>query len=174
MKSDDQSLSLLMRRAQTGDAQAYRAVLAESQKWLARYFARRINPSAIDDLVQDTLVSVHRKRASFDSTRSYLPWLAAIARFRWIDQLRRNYRADETELHDEMIADTHDPEVLAKIGLDRLLGFLPVGQAEVIRLVKITGLSIAEAAAQTGQSESLVKVNIHRGIKKMATLVESE
>lgn len=174
MKPDDQSLSRLMGLAQGGDARAYRAVLAESQKWLTRYFARRINPSAIDDLVQDTLVSVHRKRASFDATRPYLPWLAAIARFRWIDQLRRNYRANESELHDEMIADPHDPAVLAKIGLDRLLGFLPDGQAEAIRLVKIEGLSIAEAAAQTGQSEPLVKVNIHRGIKKMATLIESE
>lgn len=174
MKSDDQTLSHLMGLAQAGDAQAYRTLLAESQKWLTRYFARRINPSAIDDLVQDTLVSVHRKRASFDPTRPFLPWLAAIARFRWIDQLRRNYRSNEIELHDEMIADTRDPAVLAKIGLDRLLGFLPKGQAEVIKLVKIEGLSIAEAAAQTGQSEPLVKVNIHRGIKKMATLIESE
>jgi RNA polymerase sigma factor (sigma-70 family) len=174
MKSNDQTLSHLMGLAQAGDAQAYRTVLAESQKWLARYFARRINPSAIDDLVQDTLVSVHRKRASFDPARPYLPWLAAIARFRWIDQLRRNYRSNETELNEEMIADTHDPAVLAKIGLDRLLGFLPKSQAEVIRLVKIEGLSIAEAAAYTGQSEPLVKVNIHRGIKKMATLIESE
>ena len=152
MKADDQSLSQLMGLAQAGDARAYRAVLAESQKWLTRYFARRINPSAIDDLVQDTLVSVHRKRASFDATRPYLPWLAAIARFRWIDQLRRNYRANESELHEELIADPHDPAVLARIGLDRLLGFLPKGQAEVIMLVKIEGLSIAEAAAQTGQN----------------------
>ena len=32
--------------------------------------------------------------------------------------------------------------------------------------------SIAEAAERTGQSESLVKVNIHRGLKKLSALVE--
>ena len=51
---------------------------------------------------------------------------------------------------------------------------IPAKQAEVISLVKIEGLSIIEAAAQTGQSESLVKVNIHRGLKKMSALIESE
>jgi RNA polymerase sigma factor (sigma-70 family) len=174
MISTESSLAQLMAMSQAGDASAYRTLLAEAQKWLTRYFARRINPSAIDDLVQDTLISVHRKRASYDPSRPFLPWLAAIARYRWIDQLRRTYRADETELNEEIIADPYDPGVIAKIGLDALLNSLPAAQAEVIRLVKIEGLSIAEAAAFTGQSEPLVKVNIHRGIKRMAASVESE
>ena len=44
---------------------------------------------------------------------------------------------------------------------------LKPAQAEVIRLVKMHGFSIEEAAAKTGQSASLVKVNIHRGIARM-------
>jgi DNA-directed RNA polymerase specialized sigma24 family protein len=62
----------------------------------------------------------------------------------------------------------------AKISIARLLDQLPAGQAEAIRLVKIDGLSIAEACARSGQSEPLVKVNIHRGIKRLTTLIESE
>ena len=174
MKASDSSLAQLMAMAQDGDASAYRTLLAECQTWLVRYFARRIAPHAVDDLVQDTLISVHRKRASFDPARPFLPWLAAIARYRWIDQLRRHYRADETELNEAMVADPHDPAVLARIGIERLLAFLPPPQAAVIRLVKIDGLSIADAATRSGQSEALVKVNIHRGIKKMSSLVESE
>ena len=174
MIASDTTLAQLMAMAQDGDASAYRTLLAECQTWLARYFARRIAPHAVDDLVQDTLISVHRKRASFDPARPFLPWLAAIARYRWIDQLRRHYRTDETELNEAMVADPHDPAVLARIGIERLLAFLPQAQAHVIRLVKIDGLSIADAAARSGQSEALVKVNIHRGIKKMSSLVESE
>jgi len=41
------------------------------------YFARRIAPAQIDDLVQETLVSMHRKLATWDSARPFLPWLAA-------------------------------------------------------------------------------------------------
>jgi DNA-directed RNA polymerase specialized sigma24 family protein len=40
-------------------------------------------------------------------------------------------------------------------------------QAEAIRLVKLEGYSIAEAAQRTGRSRQLVKVNIHRGMGKM-------
>jgi RNA polymerase sigma factor (sigma-70 family) len=174
MKVTDHSLAQLMALAQDGNSAAYRTLLAECQTWLLRYFARRIAPCAIDDLVQETLISVHRKRASYDPTRPFLPWLAAIARYRWIDQLRRHYRADETELFEDMVADPRDPAILAKIGVERLMAFLPAGQATAIRLVKIDGLSIAEAAARSGQSEALVKVNIHRGIKTMSAHVESE
>jgi RNA polymerase sigma-70 factor (ECF subfamily) len=174
MKGDDASLAQLMALAQDGDAAAYREVLGACQRWLQRYFARRIAPSAIDDLVQETLVSVHHKRASFDPARPFLPWLAAIARYRWVDQLRRTYRASETELTDVFGVDPDDEAVMARISIDRLLARLPKGQAYAIRLVKIDGLSIAEAAARSGQSEPLVKVNIHRGLKKLATLIESE
>jgi DNA-directed RNA polymerase specialized sigma24 family protein len=73
-----------------------------------------------------------------------------------------------------MVADPQDETVTAKVSLERLLGMIPPKQAEVIGLVKIEGLSINEAAAMTGQSESLVKVNIHRGLKKLSSMVETE
>ena len=63
---------------------------------------------------------------------------------------------------------------MSRVSLDRLFKQLPHKQSQVIELVKIGGLSIREAAQKTGQSESLVKVNIHRGLKKLAALVEEE
>ncbi len=174
MTADDTTLSRLMALAQQGDKQAYRTALSETQRWLTRYFNGRIAPSSVDDLVQETLLSVHRKRASYDPERPYLPWLAAIARYRWVDLLRRTYRANETELEDVYTCAASDEDVISKISIDRLLSFLPSGQADAIRLVKIEGLSIVEAAERSGQSAPLVKVNIHRGLKKLATLVESE
>ena len=174
MKADETTLARLMGRAQDGDGAAYRLVLESSRNWLKRYFARRIAPGQVDDLVQEVLVSLHTKRASFDPARPFLPWLAAIARYRWIDALRRTYRAAEDELLSEPASEADAEELAARISLDRLLGFLPERQVAVIRAVKIEGLSIAEAALRCGQSEPLVKVNIHRGLRKLAALVESE
>ncbi|MEO0440151.1 MAG: sigma-70 family RNA polymerase sigma factor [Pseudomonadota bacterium] len=174
MIANEETLRHLMVKAQAGDKQCYSSLLMESEKWLRRYFARKINPSAIDDLVQETLISLHRKRASYDPTKAFLPWLAAIGRYRWIDSLRKIYRHEHGELHEEMVADPQEETVSAKVSLERLLGMIPERQADVIAKVKIEGLSIAEAAAMTGQSESLVKVNIHRGLKKMSALIESE
>ena len=174
MIANEETLHHLMVKSQGGDRQCYASLLVECEKWLRRYFAQKINPAAIDDLVQETLISLHRKRASYDPSRAFLPWLAAIGRYRWIDSLRKIYRHEHDELYEEMVADPQDETVTAKVSLERLLGLIPDKQAEVIQLVKIEGLSIHEASAMTGQSESLVKVNIHRGLKKLSAMVESE
>lgn len=174
MVANDASLARLMTMVQDGDKLAYVTLLGECQRWLTRYFSKRIAPAAVDDLVQDTLISLHRKRATYEPSRPFLPWLAAIARYRWVDQLRKTYRADETVLGDDLSVASDEPGIVARISIDRLLEQIPPKQAEVIRMVKIDGLSIAEAALRSGQSEPLVKVNIHRGLKRLAALVESE
>lgn len=172
MKADEVSLARLAALAQRGERAAYAAFLGECQRWLRRYFVRRVGAEFLDDLVQETLLSVHAKLASYDPARPVLPWLAAIARYRWVDQLRRIYRARECALEDDVADDAGEPEIAARISLDRLFAYLPPGQVQAIELVKIEGRSVAEAAAASGQSESLVKVNIHRGLKKLATLIE--
>lgn len=174
MRADEASLARLMALSQAGDREAYAALLGACQRWLRGYYARRIAPSSLDDLVQETLIALHNKRASWDPSRPFLPWLAAIARYRWVDHLRRFYRNDAAELHEELLGTDEEPAIAARISLERLLGLLPPAQQQAIALVKIEGLSIAEASAATGQSESLVKVNIHRGLKKLAVLIEKE
>jgi RNA polymerase sigma factor (sigma-70 family) len=173
VKTDEASLAHLMRAAQRGDRAAYRVLLADCQRWLAAYFRRRIAPHQVDDLVQETLVSLHNKRVSWDPARPFLPWLAVIARYRWIDMLRR--QRDMVELDDDMVVTgAEDDTVYARISIDRLFHHLSPGQVQAITLVKIDGASVAEAAQICGQSESLIKVNIHRGLKKLAQIVESE
>lgn len=173
MIADETALSRLMAASQKGDANAYRVLLAEVQLWLERYFRRRVAPAQLDDLVQDVMLALHNKRASWDASRAFIPWLAAIARYRWVDHLRKVYRSAEDELGDhDASEDSEEEAVLARMSLERLFVHLPDKQVEAIELVKIEGLSIAEASARTGQSESLVKVNIHRGLKKLSALVE--
>jgi DNA-directed RNA polymerase specialized sigma24 family protein len=58
------------------------------------------------------------------------------------------------------------------LSLDRLFEALPDAQQRAIELVRIEGLSISEASTSTGQSESLIKVNIQTGLKRLAALIE--
>jgi RNA polymerase sigma factor (sigma-70 family) len=169
----DDDCRRLMRSAQSGDAASYRALLGGARDWLERYFSRRTAPAMLDDLVQETLMSIHAKRASYDPQRPFYPWLAAIARYRWIDALRTLKRRAEDELPVIAVSSEEDA-VLSRLSLDSLLGHLPPAQALVINLTRIERFSIGEAATLSGQSESLVKVNVHRGLKKLAALVESE
>ena len=173
MIADEATMAGMMAAAQQGDANMYRALLGEVQLWLERYYRKRVPPAQLDDLVQEVMMAVHAKRATWDSSRAFYPWLAAIARYRWVDHLRKVYRSADDELGDHDAAeDSEEEAVMARMSLERLFVHLPDKQAEVIELVKIEGLSIAEASARTGQSESLVKVNIHRGLKKLSALVE--
>jgi len=173
MVADEPTLARLMAATQKGDKAAGNVLLSEVGLWLERYFRRRVPPHSIDDLVQDVLIAFYTKRATWDTSRPFLPWLAAIARYRWVDHLRKVYKHESKELmEDDAVEDSEEEVVLARVSLDRLFGQLPEKQAEVIEMVKIEGLSIREASKKTGQSESLVKVNIHRGLKKLASMVE--
>lgn len=173
MIADEQTLARLMVSSQKGDKQAYTVLLTEVQLWLERFYRRRCPPHQIDDLVQEVLLAVHNKRATFDPQRPFLPWLAAIARYRWVDHLRKVYRNAEDALEDYDAPEDSDEEVvLARLSLERLFVQIPEKQSQVIEMVKIEGLSIREAADRSGQTESAVKVNIHRGLKKLSALIE--
>ena len=161
----------LMVAAQGGDVAAYRRLLTACRAWLARYFSRRLPPGMVDDAVQDTLLAVHEKRHTFDPAQPFEPWLAAIARYKWIDRLRHMRRHPTETLDDAVAVGDHGDTVTTAHALERLLGTLKPAQADAIRLVKLEGYSIEEASAQTGQTASLVKVNIHRGLGRLAALV---
>jgi RNA polymerase sigma factor (sigma-70 family) len=162
----------LMRSAQAGNGGAYRRLLEEVGVWLRRYYAHRLPASIVDDAVQDTLIAIHRKRHTYDPSRPFEAWLGAIARYKWIDRLRALRRTATEELTEDFRVEDHGMAVLSAAVLEDLLQQLKPAQSQVIRLVKIEGYSIEEAAARTGQSISLVKVNIHRGLARLASAVQ--
>ncbi len=163
-----------MRAAQSGDATAYHRLLTEVGHWLRRYYVRRLPPAFVDDSIQDTLLAIHQKRHTYDPARPFGPWLAAIARHKWIDRLHALKSAPTEALDDTLSVADHGDAVTSAWSLEALLRQIKPAQAEVIRLVKLQGLSIEEAAARTGQSISLVKVNIHRGLGQLTMLAGKE
>jgi RNA polymerase sigma factor (sigma-70 family) len=162
----------LMAAAQDGNGGAYRRLLGEVSAWLGRYFARRLPASEIDDAVQETLLAIHRRRHTFDPSQPFAPWLAAIARSKWVDQLRILERRPSEELPDDIATGDHESAVTSMSVLSSLMAELRPAQSQVIALVKLHGYSIEEASRQTGQSVSAVKVNIHRGLARLAATIE--
>jgi RNA polymerase sigma factor (sigma-70 family) len=172
-QSDANGWGALMAAAQRGEIMPYRRLLGEIRPWLLRYFGRRLPPSSVEDAVQETLIAVHAKRHTFEPGRPFGPWLAGIARYKWIDRLRLARRDAADELPSTLSTPDHGAAVTSAAALQGLMATLKPAQSEVIRLVKLDGLSIEEAAARTGQSVALVKVNIHRGLGRLARIVES-
>jgi RNA polymerase sigma-70 factor (ECF subfamily) len=166
-------------RAQAGDESAYRAALSAIAVRLRSYLRRRMQgtPDDVEDLVQETLFALHLQRGTYDSALPVSAWALAIARHKLADHWRRRGRRED--LH-QALDDT--PESLlastpASDGgtgdIDRLLGALPEAQRAAILLTKLEGLSVSEAAARARVSESALKVQVHRGLKRLASLLRS-
>jgi RNA polymerase sigma-70 factor (ECF subfamily) len=166
-----------MAAAQAGDRRAYERVLADSVA-LIRAVARRqgVAYDQLDDVVQETLLTIHRVRHTYDPNRSYDAWLAALAGRRAIDGLRRSGRQAHREVGDELAVALHPDEHDASAESERdqqarrlraAIDELPPGQREAVEQLGLKELSLEEAAARTGRSTGALKVNLHRALKAL-------
>jgi len=171
--SIDDRWNRLMAAAQGGDEAAYERLMREVRVWLSRYFHRRLPADAAEDATQEALLAVHVHRQSYQTSDPMRPWLKTIARFKWIDQLRSHVRSPDSLEDMEVPVDDHGSATRAAVLLDLLLAETKPAQEVVIRLVKLRGASVEEASRMSGQSPSLVKVNIHRGLKRIGRALDS-
>ncbi len=173
-------LAPLWRRAQAGDEAAYRESLALLAARLRAYLRRRLSarPEDVEDLVQETLLALHLQRGTHDPSLTVSAWAVAIARHKLVDHWRRRGRReglhDAIDDVDEALLAVDDEDRGASRDLETLLRELPEAQRRAIVLTKLDGLSVAEAAARTGASESAIKVQVHRGLKRLAAFVRGD
>jgi RNA polymerase sigma-70 factor (ECF subfamily) len=171
-------LKALMVAARAGDSAAYRTLLSEVGHHLRAYYARRLgrNAAEVEDLVQETLIAMHAKSATYDAAQPLTPWLYAIARYKLVDSFRRERRAKVLPLDeaDDLVAESDHEAAAASLDVERLLVKLPRRARELVRTVKIEGLSTEEAAQRLGMSESAVKVGVHRAIKRLSSMLKGE
>jgi RNA polymerase sigma-70 factor (ECF subfamily) len=157
-----------------GDSSAHGALLSALVPLLQSFYRRRLHGTEEDvqDLVQETLISVHTRRASYDRDRPFTAWLYAVARYRMIDQFRRQKVSVAIEDVDDILAaEGFEEAVSARLDVDNLLSTLSAKQARAIRDTHIEGKSVAEAAVGAGIGESDVKVSVHRGLKAIANRI---
>jgi RNA polymerase sigma-70 factor (ECF subfamily) len=164
-----------MVRSLAGDAAAYTSLLKHLAEALRVYFRRKLfqQQHEAEDLVQDVLLAIHTKRATFDASQKLTAWVYAIAHYKLIDLLRRRKRRGVmAPIEDETALFANDNDAAASGDIETLLSHLPEKQRESIRLVKLEELSVREAAEKAGISESDVKVSVHRGLKKLSRIVK--
>jgi RNA polymerase sigma-70 factor (ECF subfamily) len=168
----------LMTRYCDGDADAFRELYKRVSPRLVGYLQRMVGErSTAEDLVQQTFLKVHGARSAYVRGADPVPWIFAIARRTFLDEARRRKRArvnvGRTDdgvpevpagMDGSPLADARppaaDPE-LVSAALDAL-SRLPPAQREALILTKMSGKSIAEAAAITGTTAGAMKLRAHR------------
>jgi RNA polymerase sigma factor (sigma-70 family) len=169
----------LMAAAQSGDRVAYDRLLHEVTPFVRALTRRQCQqPADVEEIVQDTLLTLHRVRHTYDPARPFMPWLAAIASRRGIDGLRRRLRVARHETPDtacfETFADdaaNNDIEnVRAGDDVAELLRHLPPRQREALETLRLREMTLIEASAASGQSVGALKVNAHRALKALRAM----
>jgi RNA polymerase sigma-70 factor (ECF subfamily) len=162
----------LMLLALEGNSSAYEEFLGKTAAFVRSFLtlssgSRFSTSERIDDVVQEVLVSIHRKRDLYKADMPILPWIRAIAKYRFIDQLRSEKRCPNQVEWDEAVENEVSvpaPSHGVDSG-DELLEGLTDRQKEILRLAKVEDMPLAEIAKRQGMSLSAVKVTIHRSVQ---------
>ncbi|MFN2557952.1 MAG: RNA polymerase sigma factor [Nitriliruptorales bacterium] len=136
-----------------------------------------------DDLVEHTFMELLEARATIrGGGRALRSWLFRAARNNLYDWRRRAARRADHELGQEHTATLEDPDpnpetvaserdALAEIR--DALGELSPDQREVLELRLVAELPTAEVAELTGRTVGAVKALQHRGLAKLARVLQS-
>jgi len=166
---------LAMERYAAGDDGAFAAVYDGVAPRLYGFLLRQTRDKArAEDVLQQTLLQIHRARSRFLPGAEVMPWAFAIARRLLVDSLRRGKRevlADDGELDPGRDAGPGADEVAQArelaVRIDRVLAKLPQSQRAAFELIKNEGLSVAEAAQVLGTTVAAVKLRAHRAYEAL-------
>ena len=177
MIENEAGLRNLLIRGLSGDTHAYHAFLKAVSVQLRTFLRRRLAnlPDEVEDVVQESLLALHKQRHTYDSGQPVTAWVLAIAKYKLVDLLRRRGKreslTDPLEDDNDLSSSAESEAADARHDIWQLLSLLPGRQRLPIVHVKLEGLSVAEAARLTGMSESAVKIGVHRGLRALAAKI---
>ncbi len=170
------ALDVLARNAAQGSVLALEMLVEAVDRFgAARRAVRRflVDDSAVDDVTQDTLITVARSIGSFRGEAKFTTWLYQVARNRAVDHLRR---VRSTRPLPDGAGDGEGPEGLAPATAERmssivasrqavqqLLAELPERYRDAVTLRDVERLPYAEVATRLGRNVNTVKSHVARG-----------
>lgn len=169
--------------AQQGDEIAFREVYRAVQPRLLAYVRTLVGEVDAEDVASEAWLQIARDLARFtgDADR-FRGWAATIARNRALDHIRKLGRrpvigGDETVLY--VLPDPSDTadqalEALSTGQAMQLISRLPLDQAEAVVLRVVMGLDAKGAAEVLGKRPGAVRTAAHRGLRRLAELLEGE
>ncbi|MDV7271069.1 sigma-70 family RNA polymerase sigma factor [Thioclava sp. A2] len=171
-----------MRAALAGDGQAYARFLRAVTpvlRGIVRARARWMSGDDQEDIVQEVLLAIHRKRDTWSPDRPIRPWLFAVTRHKVIDAFRKRGGEATQPLGDqaEQVVDPHAEAHLqaqeASEELDALIGTLDPEAAELVRALKLREESPESVARAMSISEGALRVRLHRAMKRLEQIGRS-
>jgi RNA polymerase sigma-70 factor (ECF subfamily) len=175
-------LGTLVDRAQKGDEDAFRLVYRAVQPGLLRYLRGLVGADA-EDVASEAWAQIARDLAGFRGDGpGFRGWTATIARHRALDHLRYLRRRPVDSQPADQLTDRAGPDdteirALNTVSTEeaiRIIATLPRDQAEAVLLRVVMGLDVATTAQVLGKREGAVRTAAHRGLRRLAQLLEGD
>ncbi|WP_328534331.1 RNA polymerase sigma factor [Micromonospora zamorensis] len=173
-------LSEAVGAAQSGDEEAFRFLYRSLQPGLLRYLTALVGADA-EDVASETWLQISRDLPSFTGGE-FRAWTVTIARNRAMDHLRRMRRRPSLPVPVQALADLASDADTAEgasetIGTETalaLIATLPPREAEAVLLRAVIGLDAGSAGRVLGRRAGAVRTAAHRGLRRLAALLERE
>ncbi|MET9854912.1 RNA polymerase sigma factor [Streptomyces sp. NPDC006450] len=171
-----------VRAAQQGDEAAFQALFRAVQPVLLRYLTVLVGEDA-EDVASEAWLQISRDLGSFSGDfDGFRGWASTIGRNRAMDLLRRRRRRPAVSvpveyLHDRAAREDTEGAALATMGTGAalaLISLLPRDQAEAVLLRVVMDLDADSAARVLGKRAGAVRMASHRGLRKLAKLLEQQ
>lgn len=135
---------------------------------LRQFIRRRVSDEhAADDLLQETFLRIHRNLGRLHEADRLAAWVYQIARNVVRDHFRRAVQAPvalgDADPAGECDDPLHELRCRGAQWLDEMIGTLPDGYREAVRLAEIEGQTQQEVANQVGITLSGAKSRVQRG-----------
>ncbi|CAL9617227.1 ECF RNA polymerase sigma factor SigC [Nocardiopsis dassonvillei] len=172
--NDHGELTVLAMRAKAGARGALDSLFARTRDDVARFIARRVDPSWVDDLTQETFSRALRGLDHYAGRAPVRSWLFSVARHTVADRYRAHGRIPR---HDTVDA-WSETGVVAEPGrfdeylaLLDLLDGLPEERRTAFVLTQLHGMPYAEAAEAIGAPVGTVRSRVARGRRDLLRML---
>ena len=165
--------SEVVRRAQQGDEKARNDILEALNQLLRAFFIKRIGlKPEVDDLVQNTLLRVHRGLADLKDQSSLKAFAMKAALFELQDLYRGRYSAKEMLYDPDHSPEqrTNDGPASRQLDLEKALQALSPKARRIIELREF-GYRYEEIAEMIGSTEAAIKMQVKRAFEKLRGLL---
>lgn len=166
-----------VRRAQSGDEDAFSALYTAVQPRVLRYLRLLVGDDA-EDVASEVWFQVARDLRGFSGDGpGFRGWTATIARNRAMDHHRRTRRRPSTPVPLDKLVELASSEdtagtMIATDSAIQLISRLPKDQAEAVLLRVVLELDVETVARVLGKRSGAIRTAAYRGLKGLAKIIE--
>lgn len=153
----------LVKRAVRGDQRAFGQLHQRYAPMVHAIALSRVPPHEVDDVVQEAFLKAWQRLPKLRERGRFGPWLATLTRNLITDHHRK--RKPHVAMPPDVQA-LHRPSAEAA-EIVRHIRAMPETYREVLIMRLVEGMSGPEIAARTGMTSGSVRVNLHRGMKRL-------